>query len=219
MSPEVRFNGKLGPNQPKMSPEVPLNRKSSPEVSPNRKSSSEVPLNKKSSPEVVTNKKCPFYNKIAVPGLIGHGEKEKPQVRGCRTLVQRGTGRQDSPGRGDGLGWTTSTPPDSNGVPRDVPNVSRGHRARSQPTKKSVLTRKPSPHQIRMSVFPGPPEENQRIYRNETGGKLAHRSKPAKSRPDRPGKKSKPHGTEVGQNWVRYPQTDPDAPGCKGTLG
>ena len=49
-------------------------------------------------------------------------EKEKPQVRGCRTLVQRGTGRQDSPGRGDGLGWTTSTPPDSNGVPRGVPN-------------------------------------------------------------------------------------------------
>ena len=48
-------------------------------------------------------------------------EKEKPQVRGCRTLVLCGTGRQDSPGRGDGLGWTFSTPPDSNGVPRDVP--------------------------------------------------------------------------------------------------
>ena len=160
-----------------------------------------------------------YTTKIAVPGLIGHGEKEKPQVRGCRTLVQRGTGRQDSPGRGDGLGWTTSTPPDSNGVPRDVPNVSRGHRARSQPTKKSVLTRKPSPHQIRMSVFRAHQRKSSASIESQTGGKSAHRSKPVKSRPDRPGKKSKPHGMEVGLNWVRYPQTDPDAPGCKGTLG
>ena len=146
-------------------------------------------------------------------------EKEKPQVRGCRTLVLCGTGRQDSPGRGDGLGWTTSTPPDSNGVPRDVLNVSRGHRARSQPTEKSVLTRKPSPHQIRMSVFWAHQRKSSASIGSQTGGKSAHRSKPAKSRPDRPGKKSKPHGTEVGLNWVRYPQTDPDAPGCKGTLG
>ena len=129
-------------------------------------------------------------------------EKEKPQARGCRTLVQRGTGRQDSPGRGDGLGWTTSTPPDSNGVPRDVPDSPE---LCTHSTKMSVF----SAHQRKSSASIGP----------QTRGKLAHRSKPAKSRPDRPGRKSKPHGTEVGLNWVRYPQTDPDAPGCKGTLG
>ena len=129
-------------------------------------------------------------------------EKEKPQVRGCRTLVQRGTGRQDSPGRGDGLGWTTSTPPDSNGVPRDVPD------------SPELCT-----HSTKMSVFWAHQRKSSASIESQTGGKSAHRSKPVKSRPDRPGKKSKPHGTEVGQNWVRYPQTDPDAPGCKGTLG
>ena len=104
-------------------------------------------------------------------------EKEKPQVRGCRTLVLCGTGRQDSPGRGDGLGWTTSTPPDSNGVPRDVPNVSRGHRARFQPTKKSVLTRKSSRTKCPFSGLTRgraarrsnhKPEESQRTDQNQS---------------------------------------------------
>ena len=129
-------------------------------------------------------------------------EKEKPQVRGCRTLVLCGTGRQDSPGRGDGLGWTTSTPPDSNGVPRDVPD------------SPELCT-----HSTKMSVFWAHQRKSSASIESQTGGKSAHRSKPVKSRPDRPGKKSKPHGMEVGLNWVRYPQTDPDAPGCKGTLG
>ena len=34
----------------------------------------------------------------------GPGREEKPQVRGCRTPVQCGTGRQDNLGPGDGLG-------------------------------------------------------------------------------------------------------------------
>ena len=104
-------------------------------------------------------------------------EKAKPQVRGCRTLVLCGTGRQDSPGRGDGLGWTTSTPPDSNGVPRDVPNVSRGHRARFQPTKRSVLTRKSSRTKCPFSGLTRgraarrsnhKPEESQRTDQNQS---------------------------------------------------
>ena len=149
-----------------------------------------------------------------VPRPDRPGVKKKPQVRGCRTLVLCGTGRQDSPGRGDGLGWTTSTPPDSNGVPRDVPDVSRSHR--EVPTNQKVrFDKKIKPHQ--MSVFRAHQRKSSASIESQTGGKSAHRSKPAKSRPDRPGKKSKPHGTEVGLNWVRYPQTDPGTPGCKGT--
>ena len=104
-------------------------------------------------------------------------EKEKPQVRGCRTLVQRGTGRQDSPGRGDGLGWTTSTPPDSNGVPRDVPD------------SPELCT-----HPTKMSVFRAHRRKVSATSRIATGGKPARRSKPAQSRPDRPWEKQKPHG-------------------------
>ena len=94
------------------------------------------------------------------------------------------------------------TQPDSNGVPRDVPD------------SPELCT-----HSTKMSVFWAHRRKSSASIESQTGGKSAHRSKPVKSRPDRPGKKSKPHGTEVGLNWVRYPQTDPDAPGCKGTLG
>ena len=153
----------------------------------------------KKSENTARGQKSPFFAIKTPSGSDRPGKKEKPQVRGCRTLVQQGTGRQDSQGRRDGLGWTISTPPDSNGVPRDVPNVSRGHRARFQPTKKSVLTRKPSPHQIKISVFLGPPEENQRVDQNATRGKTAHRSKPAKSRTDKQEMEVKASREEVGR--------------------
>ena len=98
------------------------------------------------------------------------GEKKKPQVRGCRTLVQLGTGRQDSPGRGDGLGWTTSTPPDSSGVPRDVPDVSRSHR--EVPTNQKVRFDKKikSASNVR---FPGPPVESQRNIEDRNQRKIS----------------------------------------------
>ena len=127
--------------------------------------------------EVRTKPKSRRGRGQANPGLISKSGEVKPQVGGCRTLVLCGTGRQDSPGRGDGLGWTTSTPPDSNGVPRDVPNVSRGHRARFQPTKKSVLTRKSSRTKCPFSGLTRgraarrsnhKPEESQRTDQNQS---------------------------------------------------
>ena len=50
------------------------------------------------------------------------------------------------------------------------------------------------------------PEENQHIDLNQPNPGLMSKSREVK-----------PHGTEVGQNWVRYPQTDLGTPGCKGT--
>ena len=147
--------GRLGSHTSKnKSPRVQNIVKLSPEVATNKNMSPRVQNIVKTSPV------GSYTTKIAVPGLIGHGEKEKPQVRGCRTLVQRGTGRQDSPGRGDGLGWTTSTPPDSNGVPRDVPD------------SPELCT-----HSTKMSVFWAHQRKSSASIGSQTGGKSAHRSK------------------------------------------
>ena len=129
-----------------------------------------------------------------VPRPDRPGVKKKPQVRGCRTLVLCGTGRQDSPGRGDGLGWTTSTPPDSNGVPRDVPDVSRSHR--EVPTNQKVRFDKKikSASNVRFWVHQ---RKRSATIGSQTRGKSAQRSKPAKSRSDRPGFEEKPYGRRL----------------------
>ena len=73
---------------------------------------------------------------------------------GCRYPTPKLDGPAGQPGTCGRSRDPNQTPPDSNGIPRDVSNVSiiRGHRARFQPTKKSVLTRKIRSQPIKMSV-------------------------------------------------------------------
>ena len=59
----------------------------------------------KSGPSTIaTRSAARFLPKTAISKPDRPGEKKKPQVRGCQTLVPCGTCRQGSPEPGDGLG-------------------------------------------------------------------------------------------------------------------
>lgn len=148
-----------------------------------------------------TQQKNVHYTSNRRPGLISQ-EVEKPHgMEVAGTQHPSWTGRQGSPRPGDGLGTQIGPHQTQTGSPGTF-----------QTALSSALTQQKCP-------FSGPtggksaqhrgsqPEENQHIDLNQPNPGLMSKSREVK-----------PHGTEVGQNWVRYPQTDLGTPGCKGTL-
>ena len=103
----------------------------------------------------------PKYPPVSANGPQG----KKPQVRGCRTLVPSGTGRQGSPGPGDGLGthfdptrlkWGPQGRFDvfEKKIPRNFQSSRKKSKKSVIPSKKSVIPSKKSVIPSKKSVIP-----------------------------------------------------------------